>query len=286
MSKSVRSRIAGGGIGLGVLALGASAQTVVVPNSLATVEGGTSNAFPFSNLSQNHHYQQVYAAGEFAAVPGPRRLIGVRFRPNGTSTFSPWSITITADLRFSVTQLGPDQLTATFASNVGANEATVFSGQMSYGTQQSGPAATPPLAFDIEILFQTPYTYDPAAGNLLMDLNRTTTSFTTNRFIDAQNTVGDGISRVYTSTANDPTGSVDSIGLVTQFIFEPIGGGCYANCDASTATPVLNVADFTCFLQKFAGGDAYANCDGSTAAPALNVADFTCFLQKFAGGCP
>src|SRR3954471_18057472 len=61
---------------------------------------------------------------------------------------------------------------------------------------------------------------------------------------------------------------------------------CYANCDGSTAAPVLNVADFTCFLQKFAAGDPYANCDGSTAAPTLNVADFTCFLQRFAAGCP
>jgi hypothetical protein len=63
------------------------------------------------------------------------------------------------------------------------------------------------------------------------------------------------------------------------------GGACYPNCDGSTAAPVLNVADFTCFLQRFASGDAYANCDGSTASPALNVADFTCFLQRFAAGC-
>lgn len=61
---------------------------------------------------------------------------------------------------------------------------------------------------------------------------------------------------------------------------------CYANCDGSTAAPALNVADFSCFLQKFAGGDAYANCDRSTTAPVLNVADFTCFLRQFAAGCP
>jgi hypothetical protein len=61
---------------------------------------------------------------------------------------------------------------------------------------------------------------------------------------------------------------------------------CYANCDGSTASPVLNVADFTCFLQRYASGDAYANCDGSTAPPVHNVADFTCFLQKYAVGCP
>jgi hypothetical protein len=63
-------------------------------------------------------------------------------------------------------------------------------------------------------------------------------------------------------------------------------GACYANCDASSTAPVLNVADFTCFLQRFAAGDSYANCDGSTTAPTLNVADFTCFLQRFAAGCP
>jgi serine protease AprX len=34
------------------------------------------------------------------------------------------------------------------------------------------------------------------------------------------------------------------------------------------------------------GGQCYANCDGSTTAPVLNVADFTCFLTKFAAGCP
>jgi hypothetical protein len=49
---------------------------------------------------------------------------------------------------------------------------------------------------------------------------------------------------------------------------------------------VLNVGDFTCFLQRYANGEAYANCDGSTAAPVLNVGDFTCFLQKYAAGCP
>ena len=65
-----------------------------------------------------------------------------------------------------------------------------------------------------------------------------------------------------------------------------IVAACPANCDGSTASPVLNVADFTCFLQKFGAGDSEANCDHSIAAPVLNVADFTCFLQKFSAGCP
>src|SRR4051812_2583884 len=56
-------------------------------------------------------------------------------------------------------------------------------------------------------------------------------------------------------------------------------------CYGSTPAPVLNVADFTCFLQKFAGGAAWANCDHSPASPSLNVADFPCFPQRFAAGC-
>jgi hypothetical protein len=61
---------------------------------------------------------------------------------------------------------------------------------------------------------------------------------------------------------------------------------CYANCDSSTVAPILNVGDFTCFLQRFAAGESYANCDQSTVPPILNVGDFTCFLQRFAAGCP
>jgi hypothetical protein len=66
-----------------------------------------------------------------------------------------------------------------------------------------------------------------------------------------------------------------------------VGGApaCYANCDGSTTEPILNVADFGCFLTKFAAGDPYANCDNSTTEPVLNVADFGCFLTKFAAGC-
>jgi hypothetical protein len=61
---------------------------------------------------------------------------------------------------------------------------------------------------------------------------------------------------------------------------------CYPNCDNSTTPPVLNVLDFSCFINKYAAGDPYANCDGSTTPPVLNVLDFACFLNRYAAGCP
>ncbi len=60
---------------------------------------------------------------------------------------------------------------------------------------------------------------------------------------------------------------------------------CYANCDGSTAPPVLNTLDFSCFLTKYAAGDPYANCDQSTAPPVINTLDFQCYINQFAAGC-
>jgi Cleaved Adhesin Domain len=108
---------------------------------------------------------------------------------------------------------------------------------------------------------------------------------------DATNTVWTEFNFQRTVSADNPTlsftfendPSYDYLDNVTVAV--GAGVSCYANCDHSTGTPFLNVADFTCFLQKFSTGNAYANCDNSTTVPVLNVQDFTCFLQKFALGC-
>jgi hypothetical protein len=88
-----------------------------------------------------------------------------------------------------------------------------------------------------------------------------------------------------------------SAGMDRIFSITPGSGPhpCYANCDGSTIQPILNVDDFTCFINEFAQAQTlpqpqqithYANCDGSTIAPVLNVDDFTCFINEFAQGCP
>jgi plastocyanin len=64
-----------------------------------------------------------------------------------------------------------------------------------------------------------------------------------------------------------------------------VRAGCYANCDGSTTPPILNVQDFSCYINLFAEGNTRANCDNSTTPPILNVQDFSCFLNVFAAGC-
>jgi hypothetical protein len=75
-------------------------------------------------------------------------------------------------MKFATTSVDPTAgglLDATFANNIGGNEQTVFDSPVTLTTANAGPAEGP-KEFDYGLELQTPYTYDPAAGNLLMDL--------------------------------------------------------------------------------------------------------------------
>lgn len=93
---------------------------------------------------------------------------------------------------------------------------------------------------------------------------------------------------------NDPTTWYDNLipmyfasdfGNGLNIPISSISGPCYANCDGSTATPLLTANDFQCFLNDYAQGGTYANCDGSTTPPTLTPNDFQCFLSRYAVGC-
>jgi len=61
-------------------------------------------------------------------------------------------------------------LSATFAENIGADNTLVLSGTLNWATGNvPGPGNT--LQFDMVFPFTTPFLYDPAAGNLLLDIH-------------------------------------------------------------------------------------------------------------------
>jgi hypothetical protein len=265
---------------LALLASVAAAQDVVVPNVNETLEGSSSNSFPFGVTAATYRYQQLFVSSQFAALSGPRQITEVRFRPNATSTFPAWSTTANLNLRFSTTQTADDQLSLTFADNTGPDEAVVYDGPIDYGTTQVGPVPPGPMQFDVVITLQTPFTYDPAQGNLLMDVRRDGTTLTASRFLDATSVTGDGVCRVYNADVNAATGSAtNTLGLVTLFHFEE-GATCYPDCNGDGA---LNLSDFGCFQTAFALGQPYADCNGDGVR---NLSDFGCFQTQFALGCP
>ncbi len=181
---------------------------IVVPNSAASVEGNTGSLVPFS--SNNERYQQVYAASEFGAIPaGGAFITAIAFRvyPDGTSYSATYP---TLQVNLSTTSKAPDGLSTTFANNVGADDTIVFTGSVPFSTSGIGI----PAPFELVVDFTTPFWYDPAAGNLLVDIRNSgggpDTSF------DAVYATGDSVSYIdggLTSTS----GTASTVGLVTRF---------------------------------------------------------------------
>jgi hypothetical protein len=206
----------------GVLADGpASAGLVVVPGRLATVEGDSNNGFPF-NITRfrlsSQRFQQVFAASEFASLSGPKRITQIAFRPDAY-TGNAFSSTIwDIQINLSTTRAAPDGMSWTFAENVGPDDTIVFSGPMSLSSADQGPPEGP-KDFDIVIDLQTPFPYDPSAGNLLLDVRNFSAGRTTQ--FDAEFTFGDPSSRTLSFACGGVNSSVaeflDTDGLVVQF---------------------------------------------------------------------
>lgn len=196
------------------------AQVVVAPNANSSTPGNSDNRYPLL-VTGGMRYQQVYAASQFSTLSGPEYITQIALRPS-QSVRQAFTTTLSdIQINFSTVSLAPDALSATFANNVGSNDTVAYArGPLTLSS--SGTLGV----FDTIITFTTPFLYDPAAGNLLLDVrnfggaNRTLVGST---FFDAQSSAGDGISRVYGAegSPNATTGTPDSLGLITQFTFAP-----------------------------------------------------------------
>ena len=197
--------------------------TVVVPNGDANVEGNSNNGYPFDlggvGLT-SQRYQQVYAASQFSGIPSGGGLITeIVFRPDAFSGGAFMSTLPDMQIDLSTTSARDDGLSTTFANNVGADDTVVFGpGPLMLSSSFTGPP-NGPKDFDIIITLTTPFHYNPANGNLLMDVRNFGGGTTT--FFDAAFTTGDGSSRVYSTDVNSPTGSADTEALITGFVIVP-----------------------------------------------------------------
>src|SRR5713226_7983258 len=196
--------------------------TVVVPNSARTTEGNSNNGYPF-DLGQtgltSQRYQQVYAASQFG---GGGLITQIVFRPDAIAGQAFTSTLPDIQIDLSTTSAADDALSSTYADNVGADDTVVFvRGPLTLSSAFTGPPDGP-KDFDIIITLTTPFFYNPALGNLLLDVRNfgggSTTSF------DAVFVTGDGVSRVYNQDVNSGTGSTDTLGLVSGFIIVPDPG--------------------------------------------------------------
>jgi len=184
-------------------AMSASADVVV---GLPPAAGG-GNCFPFGCV-YNAEYQQVYNHGQFGVAPititdleffNTQTDVGATAMRSGT-----WTISL------STTAADWNTISGTYASNIGADNTTVFSGNLSQ-----------PWAFGdtLEIVLTTPFTYNPLSGNLLLDVVGSGIAASgTNIFFDV-NSSNSYFSRVfcYSGIACSDGAVATGYGLVTGF---------------------------------------------------------------------
>ncbi|MGI8603976.1 MAG: PEP-CTERM sorting domain-containing protein [Verrucomicrobiales bacterium] len=190
------------------------AAVTISPNPHAATEGDAENIVPFGNIEPARsfrYYQQVFGARDFSFPNGPELITQIAFRPD---TFSGGSFSTTlprVEIDLSTTPRTVDGLESAFAGNIGADAVRVFAGALPLSSNFRGPPGGP-KEFDIVIPLQVPFLYNPALGNLLLDVKNF--SFVETTFFDAANST-DSVSRVYGPDSS--AGLTDGLGLVTRF---------------------------------------------------------------------
>jgi plastocyanin len=201
-SGSVTSQVA-------VLRVGNASQ-LVIPPGLETRNGSGATG----TLDVSHRIQEVYGASMFPAHPV--EILEVRFRPNISLGHAFTTVVANMQIRLSTTQKQADHLSTTFAQNVGADETTVFSGALNLSSSFSGPVSGP-KDFDVIVPFATPFIYDPAAGNLLLDIRNFSGSGAAK--MDGEGATSDGASRLISLNVNGTSGNPDSAADVLEVVY-------------------------------------------------------------------
>jgi hypothetical protein len=233
----------------------ATAGVIVVPNDLATVEGNAADNFTFSIFTPSGptpfppsvRFQQVYDASQFSALSGPMLITQIAFRPNGSATslcsqpvtcpegkaFTSTLPSIQIDLAttnripmdISLVAPPPPFMSVRFADNLffadqsETDDTMVFSGALSLASAFTGPVGGP-KDFDIIINLQHLFLYDPAKGNLLLDVRNFSNVETT--FFDSVSVVNDSVLHVDAADVGAVAGPRNTAGLVTEFIVTPV----------------------------------------------------------------
>jgi hypothetical protein len=187
---------------------------VTIPGTVKDKEGNSDNLYPFNGNSMR--YQQVITASEFPG--GPRTITRIALRPDAAAGVEFSETLANIQINLTTTSKAPSNLSKTFADNLGSDNTVVHHGALALSSAFSeGPGSS--KEFDIVITLQTPFPYDPATGNLLLDIRNYSGAKTTQ--LDAHD-APDSTARVWSDDVESPSGTTNdpypSVGLVIRFL--------------------------------------------------------------------
>jgi hypothetical protein len=222
-----------------------SGLTLVVPRSAETNDttyGG--GAF----VEPDFRHQQVYGSNEFPA--GAMLIHELRFRPDRVHGNAFTTTVSNIRIKLSTTQRSPTALSPGYAENAGADDTVVFEGSLPLSSQFQGPVNGPKV-FDMIVPLSQPFFYDPANGNLVVDMQNISGSAacrTSGQFEP------DKAARVL-GALGSPTGVVDGSADTIQIVYSP-----------ATTTPPF-IASHPTNQTVFEGNPVTFNVTASGSAP-------------------
>jgi len=180
--------------------------------SITVGSGSTTNAFPFGTPTgvANFYageYQQIYAAAAFSA---PLTIWEVAFA-SGAGAGLATSISDTFTLSLGTTLKTPAAPGTSYSATKRPDFTEVFSGTVTATLAHNG-------TFDFIVALSTPFTYDPAVGNLLLDVfilsESSTPANRTTAFLAGQSP---NVARIFNFGGTGSVTSVANEGLLTRF---------------------------------------------------------------------
>ncbi len=139
----------------------AKAETLIVAKGFETTDGPTT----VSVFGDGTHRHYLYHSDFFLDnMPEGAMITGLAMRgDNGNRRIEAGA---SLSLALSTSPVTPPFINREFSKNIGPDTLTVFQGNISW--LDSGPTVEA-KPFSIRLPFQTPFYYDPRAGNLLLD---------------------------------------------------------------------------------------------------------------------
>jgi hypothetical protein len=114
--------------------------------------------------------QSIAHRSEFDALPvGGAWLTEIRFRPDGIVPVGEVYSFGRVQWSLSVTQVDPLDISSTFAANITGTPVEVYDAAWSVTVINPNPPGAELRPFELRFPLETPYFYNPAEGNLLMD---------------------------------------------------------------------------------------------------------------------
>jgi hypothetical protein len=116
-------------------------------------------------------HQGIAHSSEFDALPvGGAWLTEIRFRPDGLVPVGEVASFGRVQWSLSVTHVDPLDISFTFAANITGTPVEVYNAAWSSTVINPNPPGAEIRPFDFRFPLETPYFYNPAEGNLLMDI--------------------------------------------------------------------------------------------------------------------